>query len=120
MNVEKEMKMLEWIEERLEEPLAMTDFNDCIIGICSRFGQEPIIAYDRQKVIDKMITRDGMTWSEAEEFHETNQVGAWMGDSTPCFISMPEEDVERVNKEVPVGFLRWLLRRLRRKISERA
>jgi hypothetical protein len=30
--------------------------------------------------------RDGMTWEEAEEYFEFNQMGAWVGDSTPCFL----------------------------------
>ena len=38
----------------------MVGYDDCIIGICERFGQEPIVAYDRAKVIAKLM-EDGMT-----------------------------------------------------------
>ncbi|MCK5308965.1 MAG: hypothetical protein KAJ73_10160 [Zetaproteobacteria bacterium] len=72
--------------ELVEGLLIMDDYDDCILGICYRFGQEPIVAYDRQKVIEKLMK--WMTMEEAEEFHEFNQIGAWMGDKTPCFIEI--------------------------------
>jgi len=31
--------------------LKMTDYDDCIVGVCRRFGQEPILAYDYELVI---------------------------------------------------------------------
>jgi len=31
-----------------------------------------------------------MTWEEAEEYFEFNQMGAWVGDSTPCFLIGPQ------------------------------
>jgi hypothetical protein len=30
---------------------------------------------------------DGMTDEEAIEYFEYNQIGAWVGEQTPCFIS---------------------------------
>ena len=67
--------------------LKMDGYNDCILGICERFGQEPIIAYDKQLVLGKLID-EGMTEEEAEEFFYFNQIGSWMGDLTPCFIDI--------------------------------
>ena len=63
----------------------MDGFDDCIIGICSRFGQSDIVAYDLKKVIEKLMA-DGMTEEQAYEYYEFNQLGAGMGDLTPCFI----------------------------------
>lgn len=82
-------KVLEWISEEHPEALKMDGFDDCIVGVCRRFGQEPIIAYDYNKVIDKLVS-DGMSYEEALEWHEINQIGAWVGDHTPCFIETPE------------------------------
>jgi hypothetical protein len=59
-------------------------YNDCIIGTCYRFGQEPIVAYSRNKIIKKLMKE--MTEEEAEEYFEFNIIGAWVGDKTPCFI----------------------------------
>lgn len=69
----------------ISEMLKMDGYNDCILGVCRRFGQEDIIAYDYNLVIQKLV-RDGMSEEEASEFFEYNQIGAWMGDQTPCFI----------------------------------
>jgi hypothetical protein len=30
---------------------------------------------------------DGMSYDEAEEFFEYNQIGAYVGESTPCFFT---------------------------------
>jgi hypothetical protein len=68
-----------------EEMMIMDGFDDCIIGVCERFGQERIVAYDGDAVIDKLIS-NGMTSEEALEYFDFNQLGAWVGDRTPCFI----------------------------------
>jgi len=71
-----------------EEILTCDGFDDCIIGICNRFGQSPIIAYDKDKMIEQ-LTKD-MSYEEAIEHFDYNIIGAWMGDGTPCFIETPE------------------------------
>lgn len=68
--------------------LKMDGFDDCAVGICERFGMDCVLAYDRGLVIDKLMTRDGMTRDEAEEFFEYNQIGAWMGEKTPVFLTL--------------------------------
>ena len=68
------------------ELILMDGYDDCIIGIVERCGQDPIVCYDKGKVI-KQLESDGMTTEEAHEFFYFNQIGSWMGDSTPCFLS---------------------------------
>jgi len=70
--------------------LTMDGYDDCIAGVLERFGIEPIIVYDKQRVIEKLM-QDGATEEEAYEFFEYNQLGAWMGDGTPGFISFANE-----------------------------
>ena len=65
----------------------MDGFDDCIHGIIERFGQDDIICYDRDKIIEKLM-KDGIPEHEAFEYYEFNILGAWMGDSTPCFITV--------------------------------
>lgn len=65
----------------------MQGYDDCIAGIVERFGAPPIVCYDKSKVLARLV-RDGMSEDEAEEFWSFNQIGAWVGDSTPCFITM--------------------------------
>tara|TARA_Y100000004_G_scaffold174984_1_gene214179 strand:+ start:243 stop:476 length:234 start_codon:yes stop_codon:yes gene_type:complete len=61
-------------------------FDDCIAGVVERIGQPDIICYDRGKVLNKLMSQ-GMTDEEAVEYFEYNQIGAWVGEQTPCFIS---------------------------------
>ena len=65
--------------------LLMDGFDDCIIGICESFGSESVVAYDYDKVIANLESQ-GMTYEEAVEYHEFNQLGAYVGERTPVFI----------------------------------
>ena len=73
------------LAEHYEGLLLMDGYDDCFVGVCLRFGQEPIAIYDRSKVIRRLM-KDGMSEEEAVEFHEFNQIGAWVGDQTPAFL----------------------------------
>ena len=72
----------------------MDGFDDCISGVCRRSGQEDIVAYDYDKVIERNMG-DGMTRDEAVEYFEFNQIGSWVGDGTPCFIEAVDDIDER-------------------------
>lgn len=68
-------------------------FDDCIIGLSYQWSREPVVAYDRQKCIEKLMAdkgidgMGGMNLGEAEEFFEFNVQGAWMGEKTPTFVT---------------------------------
>jgi len=64
---------------------SMDGYNDCIAGVSTRFGQPPILIYDRAKIISSLES-DGMTYEEAEEWFDYNIIGSWVGDDTPAFI----------------------------------
>lgn len=76
----------------------MDGFDDCIIGSVERKGFPDIIGYDARKVVQKLMDRDGMTEDEAVEFYEFNMLGAWVGDTTPCFIDT-EVSFETVSQQ---------------------
>jgi hypothetical protein len=76
----------ELAEQFGDDILLMDGYDDCVVGVVEQFGRPPIVCYDREKVIRKMVA-DGMTYEEAEEFFEYNQIGAWVGDRTPCFLT---------------------------------
>lgn len=61
-------------------------FDDAIIGVLERFGSEPIVCYNREMVINKMV-EDGMTREESEEYFDYNIIGAYVGETTPAFIN---------------------------------
>lgn len=85
------MSILDKIADEYGTPMLVMDgYDDCVVGVVSRFGMTPIFCYDINKVIEK-LQKDGMTFEEAQEFHEFNQLGAWMGYGTPCFIQKAED-----------------------------
>lgn len=81
------MTLREQLSEEYDELCFMDGYDDCIAGIVTRFGQDPIVCYDREKVHKKLMSF-GMTDDEAVEFFEFNQIGAWAGDLTPCFLEV--------------------------------
>lgn len=61
------------------------EFDAAIVGIIERFGQPAIVCYDYAKVLT-VLRRQGMTKDDAVEYFDFNVLGAWMGDTTPCFL----------------------------------
>ena len=80
------MYNIEKISEINPEALLADGFNDAIMGMCHQFGQEPVVAYDYEKCLKILESRDKMTPDEAREYMEYNVVGAYMGLYTPVFI----------------------------------
>lgn len=84
----------ERLAEANPEALTADGFEDAYIGICTRFGQAPLAAYDYGKCIGVLMKRDGMSFEEACEFFDFNVIGAWAGEGTPVFIDRGYGDVE--------------------------
>ena len=79
---------LEFIQDNYPDVLIADGFDKAIMGIVERFGMNPVVLYNKNKCINIMIKRDGMTEEEAIEFYYYNIVGAHMGDYTPCFAEV--------------------------------
>ncbi len=80
----------EAVAEQNEEALFADGLDDALVGVCHRFGQPALAAYDRDKVIQIFIGQ-GMTEEEAEEFFEYNTVGSWVGENTPVYLDLAKE-----------------------------
>ena len=82
-------KIIDMIRRDGHEVVLMDGFDDCIVGLVTRFGFHPVVCYDREKVIKKLMRSalPRMTREDAVEWHEVNQAGALWGEMTPCFIS---------------------------------
>jgi hypothetical protein len=85
MVMSKGENMKERLESDFEGIVLMDGYDDCIVGIGERCGMESVAIYDITKIINKLI-RGGMTYEEAREYYEFNQLGAWVGDRTPIFM----------------------------------
>ena len=70
----------------VEDALIMDGYDDCVIGVLERFGMEPIVLYDKQNVINKLVENGCDDYEGANEFYEFNQLGGWHGDKTPGFL----------------------------------
>lgn len=75
-----------WADASELELICADGFDDAILGIGQRFNDH-FVVYDVATVIETLMTRDGMTEEDAQEFYDVNIVGAWVGDGTPCFLS---------------------------------
>ena len=88
------MTARDWIDELADEQeydlTVMDGFDDCIVGIVERCSDSPVVCYDSEKVIAQLMS-EGMSEEEAEEYFSFNQMGAWVGDSTPYFLTRPPQ-----------------------------
>jgi len=82
---DSQKELLEELAEEESGMLRMTGYDHCIIGIAHRYGMAPVLAYDKEQVIEQSM-RDGCTYEEAIEHFEYNQIGGWHGDGTWMFI----------------------------------
>lgn len=74
------------------ELVFMNGYDDCIVGVVERYGMEPVVCYDKNKIIKKLMN-DGTSHEDAEEWFYFNQIGTWWGETTPCFLT-PTSDLE--------------------------
>jgi hypothetical protein len=65
--------------------LSEEEFDEAIIGVAERIGDEPVVAYDTTKIVE--ILSRSMSVDEAYEFFEFNILGAYVGHKTPMFIT---------------------------------
>jgi hypothetical protein len=83
--------------DEADEFMSMDGYEDCIVGIVEQFGKPPIFCYDKPLVIQKMID-DGSSHEDAQDYFDHNQIGAYVGESAPCFLTpMPLEDLRALD-----------------------
>ncbi len=81
--------LLERLQELNPEALLADGFEEAFVGICRRFGQEPLAAYDYDKCLEVLMRE--MSYEEAVEYFDFNVIGAWVGPNTPVFVELPGE-----------------------------
>lgn len=81
--------LLEATEET--DCLFFDGFDDAIIGIGKQHTGEVLVVYDREKCIQVLMDRDGMSREEAEECFGFNTECAWVGPKTPMIVETGSE-----------------------------
>ena len=72
-------------------------FDNAIIGVGERNNPDSMIVYDYDKMVKVLVTRDDMSYEEAEEYIDYNIVGAWIGDTTPIIVT--KKNIEEIEEE---------------------
>ena len=85
--MQRAAEMRAHLTEQDPDLLFADGFDLALLGCVQRFNQT-VVLYDRQKCIQVLMNRDGMSSEEAEEFFEFNVVGAFVGDYTPAFATI--------------------------------
>lgn len=65
-----------------EEFLSADGFEGCILGVDEKTMR---LIYSVDACICVLMTRDGMTYEEAQEFFDYNVEGSYMGEKTPIW-----------------------------------
>jgi len=76
------------IHEYAEGAILLDGLESAIVGITDEFGAGRRILYSKDKIIQILQERDGMTWDEAEEFFDYNIIGGYFGEQNPVFLEL--------------------------------
>jgi hypothetical protein len=74
------------IHEFAEGAIILDGLDEAIVGITEEFGTGRRILYSKDKILDILMKRDLMTYSEAEEFYDYNILGLYAGEQNPIFL----------------------------------
>jgi hypothetical protein len=69
--------------------LSEEEYDEAIIGVAHRIGQDDVIAYDYNKlceIVQKMMNNADIM--EVMEYVEFNIMGAYVGERTPIFVDV--------------------------------
>ena len=75
------------INEYAEGSVILSDLDTAIIGIVEDFNGRRIL-YSKEKILNILMVRDGMTMDEAEEYYDYNILGLYAGDQNPVFLDV--------------------------------
>ena len=74
--------ILERLSEANPDAVLWDGFDKAVVGIGARVNLGPVAIYDREKCI-KVLTAQGLSRDDAEEYFSYNVEGAYVGEYTP-------------------------------------
>lgn len=84
MQLNEMLVLLDDCQARMLEP--HEKFKAAFVGLAIIGPGAYSACYDEDKIIEILMTADGMSQSDAEEFFDINIAGAWYGPNSPVFI----------------------------------
>lgn len=63
-------------------------FDEALLGVVERFNDHPVTLYDEEHCIEILVEDQGMEHEEALEYFDYNVKGAYLGKSTPAFVTL--------------------------------
>ena len=85
------MSVRDWIDEIAPGAIVWNDCDSAIVGVADRCGDEPLVVYDYDKLVESFVS-EGMSPEEAGEWVEFNIVGAFVGPRTPLILRRYDAD----------------------------
>ena len=81
----------------------LSGLDDAIIGLGQRLsdgGHKAFLVYDVNKILDTLVEREGMSSEDAVEFFQFNIQGAYLGESTPAFMTLMDYEtvIEKIDE----------------------
>jgi hypothetical protein len=76
------------IDNYAEGAVRLDGLDSAIIGITEEFGGNRRLLYGKTEILKILMSRDGMTHSEAEEFYDYNILGLYAGEQNPIFLDL--------------------------------
>ncbi|CAB4145178.1 hypothetical protein UFOVP1217_19 [uncultured Caudovirales phage] len=75
-----------YLEEIGETVLLADGFEHAFLGTTQRMNEPLLAVYSYPLMIETLMLRDGMTYTEASEYIDFNVAGAWVGEQTPVIV----------------------------------
>ena len=84
-----------WLEEVAPDALLFDGpegyaFDSAIIGVATRIGMEPVVAYEDNRLVEALVDK-GWDYIDAVEWVEITTKGAYLGENTPIIINLHKE-----------------------------
>jgi hypothetical protein len=78
----------ETLAELNPDALVADGLEAAFVGYTLNHHHAIVAIYDFDKCVDVLVSRDGMTHEEAEEFLDFNTLGAYVGKNGPLYVKM--------------------------------
>jgi hypothetical protein len=76
------------LDEYAEGAVLLNGLEGAIIGVVHEFGNGPRVLYSKSEILNILQKRDGMTYSESEEYFDFNILGLYAGEQNPVFLDV--------------------------------